>query len=116
MKTDYKHSELTEKTIGAAYKVYNTLGFGFVEKVYENALAIELKRAGLSVTQQAPLKVTYQGLVVGEYLADLIVDGKVILEIKATSGLVKAQEAQLVNYLKATSIEIGLCSVEKPLT
>jgi GxxExxY protein len=108
MDTDYKHSETTEKIIGAAYAVYNTLGFGFVEKVYENALALELKGRGLRVVQQQPIPVLYRGQVVGDYAADLVVDDRVIVEIKAVSGLSKVHEVQLVNYLKATEIEVGL--------
>ena len=99
---EYKHSDITERIIGAAYQVYNTLGFGFAEKVYENALAIELGDAGLPVRQQHPIEVFYNGRTVGDYQADLVVDNKVIVEIKAVGGLDKAHEVQLVNYLKAT--------------
>ena len=108
MDTDYKHSETTEKIIGAAYAVYNSLGFGFMEKVYENALALELKDLGLRVVQQQPIPVLYRGQVVGDYAADLVVDDRVIVEVKAVSALSKAHEVQLVNYLKATEIEVGL--------
>jgi len=105
---EYPHGELTEKIIGAAYKVHNAMGFGFLEKVYENALAFELTRAGLRVVQQQPIDVFYEAQRVGEYVADMVVDGKVVVEIKATGDLSKAHEVQLVNYLKATRIEVGL--------
>jgi len=108
MPTGYKHSQITEKIIGAAYRVYNTLGFGFLEKVYENALVTELKKLGLSARQQEPVKVYYEGQVVGDFVADLLVDDKVIVEVKAVSRLDKVHEAQIVNYLKATNIEVGL--------
>jgi len=105
---NYKYSDITEKIIGAAYKVYNTLGFGFLEKVYENALAIELRKLGMEVRQQESIKVLYEGKVVGEYIADMIVAGKVVIEIKGIKCLDEIHEVQLVNYLKATKIEIGL--------
>jgi len=108
MNTDYKHSELMEKIIKAAYEVYNELGYGFLEKVYENALAQELKSAQLNVTPQAPIKVYYKQNLIGDYYADLLVDDKVIIEIKAVNQLAKIHEVQLVNYLKATKYEIGL--------
>ncbi len=104
----YKHSDLTVRIIRAAYHVHATLGHGFPEKVYENALAIELADNGLSVRQQAPIEVLYNGRKVGDYLADLVVEDKVVVEVKAVSGLDKAHEVQLVNYLKATRMEIGL--------
>ena len=102
------HSELTDKIIGCIYDVYNALGYGFVEKVYENALVIKLRQMGFNITQQAPIKVYFEGLIVGEFVADLIVDDKVIIEIKAVSALSPAHEVQLVNYLKATGIQVGL--------
>ena len=105
---EYKHSELTEKIIRCFFKVYNTLGYGFLEKVYERALAIELRKSGLAVNKQVPIDVFYEGEVVGNYYADLLVESEVILELKATDGLVEEHEAQLLNYLKATNIEIGL--------
>ena len=108
MSNDYKHSELTEKVIKAAYEVYNELGFGFLEKVYENALASELKNQGLSVIQQRTIEVYYKQNIVGEYFADLLIDEKVIVEVKSVGKLAKIHEVQLVNYLKATKIEIGL--------
>ncbi len=103
-----KHAELTERIIKAFYKVYNTLGYGFPEKVYENALAIELAKQGLRVQVQAPVKVYDEGDEVGEYFADLIVEDLVIIELKAVEALAEAHERQLLNYLKATKIEVGL--------
>lgn len=104
----YMHSDLTEQIINAFYKVYNQLGYGFLEKVYENALAIELRKRGYKVEQQVTIKVYYDGVIVGEYKADLLVDGLVICELKATRKLAKEHEAQLLNYLKATPYEVGL--------
>jgi GxxExxY protein len=94
--------------INAFYKVYNTLGYGFLEKVYENALYHELIAAGYWVVKQQPIKVYYKELQVGEYYADLVVEDKVIVEIKAAEGLVEEHEFQLINYLKATDKEVGL--------
>jgi len=99
---------LTETIIGAAYKVHNTLGTGFLEKVYENALSIELKKQGLKAEQQKSLSVKYDGQIVGEYTPDIIVNGQVILELKAVDKTSVIHEAQLINYLKATGIEVGL--------
>lgn len=105
---NYKHLEITEKIIGAAYKVHNTLGSGFLEKVYQNSLVIEIQALGFSVAVEKPLKVHYHGEVVGNYVADIIVEGKVLLEIKAVKELSGIHEAQILNYLKATGIEVGL--------
>ncbi|HDN81026.1 MAG TPA: GxxExxY protein [Chloroflexi bacterium] len=104
----YKHKEITDKIIRAFYTVYNVLGYGFLEKVYENALAIELRKMGLKVVQQAPIAVYYDGQLVGEYFADLLVEDLVIVELKATRTLIDEHEAQLLNYLKATPYEVGL--------
>ena len=104
----YEHSELTERIIKAFYKVYNTLGSGFLEKVYENALAIELRNAGFKVEQQAKIDVYYFDKLVGEYISDLVVESKVIVEIKAVKDIAPEHEAQLLNYLRATKIEVGL--------
>ena len=104
----YKHHEVTEKIIGAAYKVHNILGYGFLEKVYQNSLIIELRKSGFSVEDEKPIIVYYQGEIVGKYIADIIVDNKVLLEIKAIKELSEFHEAQIVNYLKATRIEVGL--------
>jgi len=103
-----KDDNLTEKIIGCAYTVHNTLGPGFLEKVYENALRIELQKLGLSVKQQEPIEVVYDGQVVGEYYADLWVEDRVVIELKAIQMLAKQHEVQLVNYLTATSINSGL--------
>jgi len=104
----YKHSKLTEEIIGAFFSVYNALGYGFLEKVYANALKLELEQHSLKVIQEHPIVVTYLGQTVGEYYADLIVNDRVIVEIKATKVLLKEHEAQLLNYLKATPFEVGL--------
>ena len=103
-----KHAEMTEKVIGAFFKVYNTLGYGFAEKVYENSLAIELRKLGLQVEQQRCITVYYEEKNVGEYFADILVNDAVILELKAVRQLLNEHEAQLLNYLKATTIEVGL--------
>lgn len=100
--------EITQTIIGCAYTVHNKLGLGFLEKVYENALRIELEKAGLRVKQQEPISVTYDGQVVGEYYADLWVDERVVVELKAALALVKEHEVQLVNYLTATKVDHGL--------
>ncbi len=100
--------ELTKQIIGCAYKVHNALGSGFLEKVYENALRIELEKQGLRVRQQQPISVVYEGQIVGEYYANLWVDERVVLELKATQTLVKEHEVQLVNYLTATRTDHGL--------
>jgi GxxExxY protein len=105
---DYKHKELTEKIIETFYRVYNRLGYGFLEKAYENALVIEFRKAGIHVLSQAPLRVFYESQIIGEYCADLLVDGKVIVQIKATRKLLQEHKAQLLNYLKASDIEVGL--------
>jgi len=109
MDTDeYKYKDLSERIIQAAFAVHNTLGTGFLEKIYENAMVVELAKAGLNVVQQAPLQVRYKGSIVGEYLADLVVEKKIILELKAVTHILPVHEVQLVNYLKATGLEIGL--------
>lgn len=104
----YKHSETTNQIIKAFYAVYNTLGYGFLEKVYRNAMALELGQAGLTATIEAPIRVYYHNQVVGEYYADLLIAEAVIVELKATRQLGREHEAQLLNYLKATPYEIGL--------
>jgi len=103
-----KYSKLTEKIIKAAYTVHNVMGFGFLEKVYQNALMIELRKTGLSILSEEPITVYYENEIVGEYVADIVVEGKVILELKAVKELTEIHEVQLVNYLKATGIEVGL--------
>ncbi|MGZ8848582.1 MAG: GxxExxY protein [Pyrinomonadaceae bacterium] len=101
-------NDLTQTIIGFAYKVHNALGPGFLEKIYENALRIELERAGLTVKQQQPINVLYDGEIVGEYFADLWVDERIVVELKANLTLSKEHEVQLVNYLAATGIADGL--------
>jgi GxxExxY protein len=103
-----KVDDLTQNIIGCAYKVHNALGPGFLEKVYENALRIELEKLGLDVKQQEPINVGYDGQIVGEYYADLWVDGRVVIELKAVQTLTQRHEVQLVNCLTATGIEDGL--------
>ncbi|MFH1985674.1 MAG: GxxExxY protein [Pseudomonadota bacterium] len=103
-----KHSDLTAKIIDCAYKVHNTLGFGFLEAVYQKSLMIELEKAGLNAQMEVPIKVLYDEKIVGDYIADILVEEKVILELKSIKELHPAHEAQLNNYLKATGIEIGL--------
>jgi GxxExxY protein len=100
--------DITYQIRGAVFEINRVLGHGFLEKVYEKALMIELNRRGLSVGNQVPLKVIYKEQIVGEYFADLLVEGKVIVEIKAVRHLLKEHQAQLLNYLKATGIQVGL--------
>jgi GxxExxY protein len=104
----FKHDDITDKIIEAFFRVYNTLGYGFLEKVDENALMVELKKMGLSAVAQFPIRVMYAGELVGEYFADIIVENCVIVEIKAAKTIGPEHEAQLLNYLKATSSEVGL--------
>ena len=103
-----KHKELTAKIIDCAYKVHRELGFGFLESVYQNALVIELTKAGLKSEREKRIQVYYDGKVVGEFVADILVEEKVILELKSVSQVHPAHEAQLINYLKATGIKVGL--------
>src|SRR3990170_8679394 len=103
-----KHEELSKKIIAAAYVVHNELGYGFLEKVYKNALAVELEDAGIKCNAEVPLKVSYRGIIVGDYVADLVVDNKIIVEVKAVKKLDSVHEVQLVNYLKATGLNVGL--------
>ena len=98
----------TEKIIGCAYKVYNRMGFGFLESVYEKSLLIELKKAGLQAVAQKTITVKYEGEVVGDFVADILVENSIILELKSVRRLVRAHEVQLVNYLVATGVDIGL--------
>ena len=109
MSTDnYKHSDITAIIIKAFYNVYNTLGYGFLEKVYENALLIELRKLGLECMAQCPIEVFYDDVKVGFYFADIIVNSCVIIEVKAAEALCEEHEAQLTNYLRATDIEVGI--------
>jgi len=100
--------ELTEKIIGCAMKVHSTLGPGFLESVYQKALAHELAKAGLKVECEKPITVHYDGVAVGDFSADMLVENQVMLELKANQALATGSEAQLVNYLTATGVEIGL--------
>ncbi len=102
------HKELTDRIIKCYYKVYNTLGYGFLEKVYQNAFAIELRKAGFDVKCQQPINVYYESELVGEYFADIVINNVIILELKARVKLQEEHELQLLNYLKATKIELGL--------
>jgi GxxExxY protein len=102
------HGQITEVILKAFYKVYNTLGYGFLEKVYENAMRIELTKMGIKAEQQKNIKVYYESEQVGDYYADLIVTDLVIVELKAAENICEEHEAQLLNYLKATVIEVGL--------
>lgn len=100
--------EITGRIISAFYKVYNTLGYGFIERLYHNAMIIEIVQSGLSVEVEKPIAVYYGPNLIGNFEADLVVERRVIVELKAAEGLHPAHEAQLLNYLRATEIEIGL--------
>ena len=100
--------DITHKVIGCAYQVYNNLGFGFLESVYRKAMVIEIEDSGLPVQQESPLKVLYRDKIVGNFFVDLLVDDELIVELKSVERLGKVHEAQLVNYLVATGIEVGL--------
>ncbi len=102
------NQETTSVIINCFYKVYNTLGFGFLEKVYENALYLEMMNQGLNCKKQVPITVYYHGNAVGDYYADIIVENEIILELKAVETLIEEHEFQLINYLKATRMEVGL--------
>ena len=108
MNSNYLHSDITGKILKAFYNVYNNLGFGFLEKVYEKSMLIELRKLGLKAENQKQIKVYYDNIEVGEYYADIIVNDCVIIELKAAENLIPEHEAQLVNYLRATEIEVGL--------
>ena len=102
------YKEITQEIIGASFEVYKILGYGFLEKVYENALVEELKRRKVKVNQQQAIKVYYKKALVGEYIADLLVDNKVIVELKAEKEFNTGHEAQLLNYLKASDMKVGI--------
>jgi len=104
----YLHAELTERVIGVFYEVYKELGYGFLESVYEQAMYIALRDPGLDVKRQLPVPVWFRGHQIGDFQADLVVNGVVIIELKAARNLDNAHEAQLLNYLRATQIELGL--------
>ncbi|HEY3130819.1 MAG TPA: GxxExxY protein [Acidobacteriota bacterium] len=108
MGAHFKHGQITELILKAFFEVYGALGYGFLEKVYENSTAIAGRRLGLTVAQQAPITVYFGETVVGEYFADLLVNDLVIVELKAVKSLAEEHEAQLLNYLKATRYEVGL--------
>jgi len=101
-------NDLTYKINGAVFEVSRVLGAGFLEKVYENALMVELKKRGLNAHNQVPIKVKYKGKEVGEYFADIVVENRVLLELKAVESIDKVHEAQILNYLKATGFSVGL--------
>ena len=103
-----KYEELTDKIIGVFYKVYNVLGYGFLESVYENALKIEFGKSGICFENQVPIKVYYKGENVGDYFADFIIEGKIVVEVKALSEFSGNEKGQLLNYLRATDLEVGL--------
>jgi len=101
-------NDISQRVIGGAFTVLNVLGAGFLEKVYENALAHELRKAGLAVEQQRGLTITYDGIVAGEYVADLIVERALLIELKTVTALNEAHHAQCINYLKASGLKLGL--------
>jgi GxxExxY protein len=103
-----KHEQLTEKIIGVFFDVYNELGYGFLESVYEESMGIALSDAGISIERQVPVPVWFRGREIGVFRADLLVDRKVLLELKSARSIESAHEAQLLHYLKATEVEIGL--------
>jgi GxxExxY protein len=106
--TSLKHGELTDKIIGVFYEVYNELGYGFLEAVYENSMIVALRQAELTVEQQVAIPVRFRGELVGSYYADMMVNRTVLLELKSARTLEKSHEAQLLHYLRATHIEVGL--------
>jgi GxxExxY protein len=108
MNSNYLHSEITSLVIKAFFRVYNTLGFGFLEKVYQNSLLFEMKNLGLDCSAGIPIDVFYRNYRVGHYVADIIVNDSVIIEIKAVECILNEHETQLINYLKATNIEVGM--------
>lgn len=108
MVENYKHSGITGEIIKAFFVVYNRLGYGFLEKVYENALLLELRKKELKCVSQQPVDVYYDSEIIGSYVADIVVEDVVIVELKAVEALREEHEAQLTNYLRATQIEVGL--------
>jgi GxxExxY protein len=103
-----EHEDITEKIIGVAYKVYNTLGSGYLESVYEQCMLIEIEKAGLQTESQKSIRVYYDGKIVGNFVADMIVENSIIVELKVVRQISKIHEAQLVNYLVSTGKDIGL--------
>lgn len=108
MEPELKYEELTARIRDCAYRVYKGLGAGFLEKVYENALTVELEMQNIPYEQQKAINVSYSGRIVGEYVADLIIENKIVVELKAIKDLDQIHYAQLLNYLKATGYEVGL--------
>ena len=108
MEKEFPHKDLTEKIIGAAFEVYRELHYGFLEKVYRNALLVELKLRGIDAVSEFPIKVAYKGERVGDYACDIYVDKKVIVELKVEKTYNPKHEPQLLNYLKSTGIKVGL--------
>lgn len=108
MEEKFKHGDLTDKIIGTFYEVYNELGFGFLESIYEEAMIIALEAKGLKIQQQVPVPVWFRGKKIGNFEADLIVNDLVIIELKAVKAISEIHIAQLLNYLKATEVEVGL--------
>ena len=104
----YKYQEITSQIINSAHTVHNTLGYGFLEKVYHKSLVIELRKRGFFIESEKPIKIEYENQIVGEYFADIVVDNKIIIEAKAVSEHNALFEAQLLNYLKAMHLEVGL--------
>ena len=102
------YKELSYKIIGLAMEVYNKLGYGFLEKVYENALMILFKREGIKAEQQVPIKVYFEGKVVGNYVADILIENKIILELKSVERIINVHKAQVLNYLTATGVHLGI--------
>lgn len=105
---NYLHSDLTDRILHCVHEAHGKLGYGFLEKVYENALILLLERDGINAKQQVPVKVLFEGKIIGEYIADILVEEKVVLELKAVSTLSSIHEVQLVNYLKSSGIRVGL--------
>jgi len=103
-----KYGELTEKIIGCAFRIYNKMGFGFLESVYEKCLLIEFRKYGIDVESQKAITVYYDGEIVGDFVADMVVEDNIILELKSVKRIIKAHEIQLVNYLTATGKDVGL--------
>lgn len=102
------YKDLSYKIIGLAMEVYNKLGYGFLEKVYENALMVLFKREGIKVKQQTPITVYFEGEIVGEYYADILVEDKIILELKAVEKILDVHKSQTLNYLKATGLQLAI--------
>jgi GxxExxY protein len=105
---EFLYKEITQAILGAAFEVHNHLGYGFLEKVYQRALQVELRQRGLSAELEHPIKVLYKGVVVGDYAADLFVEGKVMVELKVAPEYCPSDEAQLINELVSTGVKVGL--------